>query len=396
MHRRLVVVWVCLLAPAVRAAPRCELRDRPWLEGRVRGSGLATARSVDARAGEELEVFLVAPGVLDGRRVEFSEAPGRDRVSWAGAGCGRLAVSWRRVEPRKEHQTTAAPNRDTSVYSNAVLFGPTHGTWIGFDRIEYFETPIEGQDPFIRVRDARPSDAELRAIREPRYQGLGVMRLAATVRAPDGVERSTAGAGDAPGGLIADRVFRYTFRDGDGLVGWLTSFFNVPYLFGSAGRGARSQAERYLGADCADILVAALRRAGLRRQDYSSVGDLVGSLERVARPVEIHVCNNGQSDCVPSASPAVHFNREVRPGDLLALDYIGADDLPRAWDHVVMLIEDRGPDGKPDGLLGPEDLVADSGSALGLKFTPLGEQGTVRAQPLRARGTPALVERSAQ
>jgi len=46
-------------------------------------------------------------------------------------------------------------------------------------------------------------------------------------------------------------------------------------------------------------------------------------------------------------------------------------------------VEDRGPGGVPDGLLGPEDLVADSGSADGLKTAPLGEQGLVRVAVLR-------------
>jgi hypothetical protein len=68
----------------------------------------------------------------------------------------------------------------------------------------------------------------------------------------------------------------------------------------------------------------------------------------------------------------------------LALDYIGAEELPRNWDHIVAVVEDRGHgDGPPDGLLGPEDLVADTGSAEGLKFAPLGEQGHVRVVVLR-------------
>jgi hypothetical protein len=69
---------------------------------------------------------------------------------------------------------------------------------------------------------------------------------------------------------------------------------------------------------------------------------------------------------------------------MLALDYIGAEsDLPREWDHIVVVVEDRGPGGVPDGRLGPEDLVMDSGSAEGLKQAPLGDQGLVRVAVLR-------------
>jgi hypothetical protein len=184
------------------------------------------------------------------------------------------------------------------------------------------------------------------------------MRLAATVQlGSDETIHATPDASDSDG-MISPRVFRYSFRSGDDFLGWLSSFFNVPYLFGSAGKGTRNQAERYLGADCADILVAALRRSGFAL-DYTSVTDLVDSLPKVKGP--------------------------VRPGDLYALDYVGFDDLPRNWDHIVALVEDRGPDGKPDGKPGPEDLVADSGGSDGLKVAPLSEQGEVRVSVLRPR-----------
>jgi hypothetical protein len=85
---------------------------------------------------------------------------------------------------------------------------------------------------------------------------------------------------------------------------------------------------------------------------------------------------------------ALHFGRDVRPGDFLALDYVGAVELPRPWDHIVAVVEDRGPNGAADGVLGPDDLVADSGDAAGLKFAPLREQGAVRVMVLRPPAVP--------
>ncbi len=170
-------------------------------------------------------------------------------------------------------------------------------------------------------------------------------------------------------------MFRYSVRSGDGLFGWLTSWFNVPYVFGSAGVGARSQAERRVGADCADLIVAGLRRAGRRDLAYSSVGGLVRSLQRVTGPLEVRARGDALADYAP------------HPGDILALDYIDIADLPRPWDHIVVLAVDRSPGGGPaDGRLGPDDLVADIGDAQGLKFAPLGDQGDVRVVVLRARG----------
>ncbi|MDB4970776.1 MAG: hypothetical protein JWN44_6465 [Myxococcales bacterium] len=339
------------MAATAQAAPVCKLRAQPWLEGRLAGATRA-AHAVDARRGQSIELFVAANGTLDGRRVVFSDDRKRGHTPWTACDAH---VAWRRVEPRMQHVATKAPNASVPVYANAVVLGPDHGKWIGFDRLEYFETALPGDGTTRVVRDAAATVAG--PPRPEGYDGLGVMRLAATVRV-GGDEWQTAGADDAPEGLISPKVFRYSFRRGDDFLGWLTAYFNVPYLFGSAGKGTRNQAERYLGADCADVLVAALRHVG-SRLEYTSVAELV--------------------DTLPHAEGA------VRPGDLYALDYVGFTDLPRSWDHIVALVEDRGPDGKPDGKPGPEDLVADSGNADGLKVAPLAEQGEVRIAVLRAR-----------
>jgi hypothetical protein len=386
----LAVATVAGLGPAAQAqaAPRCQLRGRPRLEGRISGTAAAPGRTVDARLGETVDVFFTAPGRLDGRAVVFSDSGARGRTSWARAGCPAIALDWRRVEPRMRHEKTPAPNKDLALYANAVMLGPRHGAWIGFDRLEYFESAI-ARDAIVdaggwvlHVRAATPSDPIARR-RAADLLPLGTMRVAARATV-DGETFATPAAEDAPGGLIADGVFRYTVRRGDGFLGWVTSFFNVPYLFGSAGKGRKSQAERYLGADCADLLVAALRRAGARGLEYASVIDLVDRLPRVGEPAEVAACAPGQRDCRP-AEPALRFGADVRPGDLLAVDFIGVDDLPRAWDHIVAIVEDRGPTGAPDGRLGPEDLVADSGSEDGLRLAPLGDQGHVKIAVLRPR-----------
>lgn len=363
------MMLVALLAALLQSpAPRCELAGEPWLVGAV-GAG-RPARQVDTRFGEPIAVYVVAPGRLDGKRVEFSELPGE--TSWAGSGCPPLAIRWRRVEPRMEHVETPPPNPGLAIYANAIVFGPRHGAWIGYDRLEYVEHALPAGDDrwTLAVGDARPSDAALLGARDPGDHDLGTARLAATLTPSGGEPRATPGAAATERGAISDRVFRYSVRRGDDLVGWLTAYFNVPYVFGSAGVGKRSQAERFVGTDCADLIVAALRRSDRPDLGYSSVGGLVRKLHRVAEPFD-----------VPSAAPAGYA---PVPGDILALGYLGASELPRAWDHIVVLVADRGPGGAGDGLLGSEDLVADIGDGRGLKFAPLAEQGPVRVMPLRA------------
>jgi hypothetical protein len=367
-------VALLLWSSTVAAAPsRCQILGRPYLEGRVRGTR-ELHRAVDARMGETIEVFVSVAGRRDGRAVRFSESGAPGRTSWQGCGAP-WNVRWRRVEPRMQHERTPAPNANINVYANAVVFGPRHGRWIGFDRLEYFATPLEGYGSRRVVTDATPMGGASGS-RSAEWAALGTMRLAATLEV-DGVARSTAGEETAPSGQISDEVFRYSIRRDDTFLGWLTSFFNVPYLFGSAGKGVRAQAERYIGADCADVLVAALRRSGHRELEYASVVELVDAFGKVGGPTRV----GPQA----ASAPPLRVGEAVRPGDLLALDYVGAEDLPRAYDHIVAFVADRGPNGAPDGRLGPEDLVADSGSAEGLKLAPLGDQGEVQVVVLRPR-----------
>jgi hypothetical protein len=369
--RASTLALVVLFLAAVANATPCRLRAAPFLET---ASG---ARTLDLRDGQSARVFAVVPAWVGGRAVTLSDSGLAGRVRFSS--CPDAIVHWQRVEPLLHHTHTASPNADISVFANAVVFGPRHGAWIGFDPIEQIATPLDDEGSSLLVREARPS-ASIGAPDRGACASLGVMRLAASVHI-SGETRAT------PADL--EHAFRYTVREGDDFIGWLTSFFNVPYLFGSAGRGARAQAERYYGADCADVLVAALRRTGVA-MEYTSVTGLIERMPRRGGPVEITPCDGTtQQGCGASS---LRWDEDVRRGDLLVLDYVDAEELPRPWDHVVALVEDRGPDGRPDGLLGPEDLVVDSGDQQGLKIAPLAQQGHVRVQVLRPpvprRGAP--------
>lgn len=359
--RWLLGAAICGCALSAAADP-CRLRGQPFVE-------TATgARTLDLRRGEEGRLFFSVPVWVGANQAVLSESGLAGRTPYAA--CPEARVKWQRVEPLMEHTHTRAPNADIAIYANAVVFGPHHGTWIGFDRIEETTTDLPEDTPVLTVRDATPS-ASGNAIDRGAYAGLGVMRVTAEVVLAERRAR-------APADL--EHAFRYTVRADDGFVGWLTTFFNVPYLFGSAGKGVRAQAERYYGADCADVLVAALRRSGLRIE-YTSVGGLIDAMKRIGAPIELVPCGEPpKSGC--GLTP-LRWGTDVRAGDLLALDYVGSDALPRPWDHVVALIEDRGPGGRADGVFGSEDLIADSGDREGLKFQRLAEQGHVRVQVLR-------------
>src|SRR5262249_39486913 len=130
---------VLLLLCARAGAAPCQLVGKPWL----------SAKNVDALQGQPIEIRLEGKVRMGGRVRTLSGAEWR--------ACD-VDVRWRRVEPQMEHVDTPAPNKDISVYANAVVFGAAHGSWIGYDKIEYFETELEATGPTLTVHDARPSD----------------------------------------------------------------------------------------------------------------------------------------------------------------------------------------------------------------------------------------------
>lgn len=234
--RLLLLLASLLVASAAIAAP-CRLVGKPWLEARLPDGKLV--RSVDAKLGERVQIFVAVPAELDGKRVVLGEG-GHGRVPFAEAKsrCGEPQIAWRRIEPLMEHTHTTSPNTSVTVYANAVVFGPKHGTWIGYDRLEYVETPLRDGGPSLVVEDARPSASITMPERPGDFARLGVMHVGATITLA-GASASTPGL-DRRDRQLEAAAFRYTFRTRDDFLGWLTTFFNVPYLFGSAGKGARA------------------------------------------------------------------------------------------------------------------------------------------------------------
>lgn len=330
--------------------------------------GVWTTGPVQARIGDEIEVRAAVRG-SDGA-IFCDVGP----LRWDGRRArprGPLAASVRfvRVIPRMQHVERASPNPGIPSFSNAVLTGPSHGDWIGFDRLEYVEQALEAGSAGIAIEGAR---AIARGTGE--HGGAGSIWLAAevtleggrTLRTPDGSRVDRFG--------LRPEVLRVSFREGDDFVGWLATYFGVPNVFGSSGPGRDHQAERYVGADCADVLVGARRAMGGALPYVSVAG--IGS---VARPVSevLRQRRDGSLD------RPLAWGRDVQRGDLVAIDYVEEDDgdpeLPRAWDHIGALVGDDG-----DGVLDGDDRLRHM-THQGLEDRPLGREGEIRIRLWRFR-----------
>ncbi len=321
----------------------------------------ASARHVEVRVGEEVTLYAA----VRSRGIWYTDAPrvrgvSRRKVRPLSALAGGVEATWSLVEPRMFHVDTPPPNIGNPAYSNSVLFGARHGRWLGYDTLEYTERPLAHRGGALRITRATPSDPHL-----ARNGGLGTMRYRVTLEAKDGRSWRSPGAEATSRTGIRNSVRRVSFRAGDDLVGWLTSYFNVPNVFGSAGVGRRHQTDRHQGADCADVIVGAARKAGAR-VPYTSVA----GLHRHTRALsEVLRLTDGRLYDADEAEVQLRWGEDLRKGDLVLIKY-GVDFTGRAWDHIAVLVSDRG----LPGVLDPEDEVLHMGYLYGLVREPLGAQ----------------------
>ena len=156
----------------------------------------------------------------------------------------------------------------------------------------------------------------------------------------DGRISRTPGIEDSDERGLSPKVFRISIRDGKGFTGYLTSFFNVPGLFGSI----PYQSSNYIGADCADVLMAAYRKwkGKKSRKDYN-VAMLVGKFPKVD---EFDLAR-GMPD------KQVKWGKKIRAGDFIAVRYEGR----RQYQHIGALFSDANKNGVLDG----SDLVIHAG-----------------------------------
>lgn len=373
------LLWLPLgpQAPARKPpAPEIEVFLVAGLAGEVPAD-----RPVEALRGEPVTIQIVVQVGRGPRARYYSDASvfvrrgrriqGRSVLPLAPLG---LRIAWWLVEPHQHHVKTPPPNPGNLAYSNAVLFGPRHGKWLGFDTLEYHESPIAGAEgPRLVVNRANPTHPKLQ-----RHGGLGTLRYKATVDW-QGVTIASPGAEATSALGIRAEVQRVSFREADDFVGYLTAYYNVPNVFGSAGAGLAHQTEQFQGSDCADVLVGAARRAGARMA-YTSVEGLRREARLVTPKLLLEPRGITFAEGPRKGQPAVlRYGTDVRRGDLMLIDYVGWDGSSRTWDHVAVLSRDVG----TSGVFDPQDRVMHMGYLYGLVEVPASADGAAIVQFLR-------------
>lgn len=298
---------------------------------------------IEAKVNSETVYYSTVPLVrlISGKLVKTCSWPSEERP---------LAIRWYQVEPYLEHQR--GPGRDPEfpdmrLYTNAHFpWCRLNRGWIGVDRIEYARQEI----PAARGQWTWEANAKSTTDRNALPQGLGVMRFQVEVTCQGKIWSSPGLASRDQHGLTQD-VFTLVRLQEDSLVGWLTGYFNVPGLHGSVA----AQADRFLGVDCADLVVAGARRSFLTNAAYTNVAGLTQIMKLVWKGKD--VLKDGAMTFGPGGADR---------GDAVLLDYPPYG----SFDHVGTLYEDHNHNGKLDA----SDVFLHAGP-LEPHLSPVGEDG---------------------
>ncbi len=232
--------------------------------------------------------------------------------------------------------------------------------WVGLAKIRYDRQELErlrGRWEFELFQAGRrgaegdwAARYDSRSVPSTYYHpDVGSFWFSAEAKRSDGTVLRSPGADESDAHGLSVRVQRVSVRDGPGFLGYVTSFFNVPGLFGSIPR----QSNNYIGADCADLLVSAFGKWTAREPERNfNVDALVASHRRVA-----------ELDLADGKSGAdVRWGPDVSPGDLVAVRYRGSG----RYQHVGTLVKDDG-----NGLVDGGDTVLHAGP-MPLAYATLG------------------------
>jgi hypothetical protein len=237
---------------------------------------------------------------------------------------------------------------DTSkIYKNANLpWEKDAYKWIGLARIDYQRKELTGFqgrwqiEPFDNENNTQVRAFWDKAANSKFYhEDVGSFWFQAEVN-KEGVIYRSARIEDSDKKGLSPKVFRVSIRDGDGYIGYLTSFFNVPALFGSI----TYQSNNYIGVDCADVLVAAYGK--WKNKPIEKNYNVAMLVSQWAKVQEFDLLEG-------IADKQLKWGRDVRPGHFIAVRYSGS----KQYQHIGALFSDANRNGVLDG----GDLVIHAG-----------------------------------
>jgi hypothetical protein len=294
-------------------------------------NGVCSTESKDVLLEDKVKLNLVIEADSEGKNVYFSDSKNLNIngkkiepsfiKSW---GDKNHKIKWYKVEPQKND------------YNNGSN-GNFH-----WDTPDYKESLIDDKNNWIISADAHPTDPSIDI-----NNGLGTMRYKVEF-IQNGKKLETAGKESKDLQGIKNNVHRISFRKDNSYLGWLTSLFNLPYIYGSSGKTNEDhQTERYIGADCADLIIAAYRKLG-NNIPYTYTGGLFDYADKIID--EKNLFTDGEN--YYNNQKLLKYGKDVKIGDLIIFG---------RW-HTGAIAEDRSNPkgkykGKADSILNKYDLM---------------------------------------
>ncbi|MEW6087170.1 MAG: hypothetical protein AB1498_02595 [bacterium] len=213
--------------------------------------------------------------------------------------------------------------------------------WIGFSKIDYQRkelTQFRNKWEIIPYENLNYNEDKF--INNPIYNNnTGSFWFQAEIE-KNGIKYKTPGIEDSDNYGLSPKVFRISIREKDSYLGYLTTFLNVPGLFGSI----PYQSNNYIGVDCADVLMVSYGKWKNKRidRDYN-IGMIMNEFKTVVK----FKINEGK----PSVN--LKWGKDIIPGDFIAVKYFGG----KQYQHIGALYSDE----NKNGVLDEDDIIIHAG-----------------------------------
>lgn len=241
---------------------------------------------------------------------------------------------------------------DTSkFYKNANHpWEPNAYKWTGYGKIDYQGVEIKA---FQNKKEVVLTQSILEANRPQgnHYYNskLGSFWFEVVVTLHNGKVLRTKGIKNIGRKGLSPEVFRVSYMLDNSYLGYLTTFFNVPGIFGSM----PYQSRNYIGVDCADVLVATSKVMNQEKNEKNY--NVMMLVDKFKTKVKFKIENG-------SPNKTLKWGEAFKQGDFIAVKY-----SPRGrYAHIGMIYGDE----NKNGILDKEDTIINAGPNA-LHLTPL-------------------------
>lgn len=218
---------------------------------------------------------------------------------------------------------------------------PNPYKWVGFGKINYNEKKLTSLTNKRRITITPALLKKSKPVATPYYHSnLGSFWFRVEIISTNGDTVSSPGVETNDHRGLSPKVFRVSYMQSKSFLGYLTSYLNVPGIFGSV----PYQCKHYIGVDCADVIMAAytLQKKKTTFKDYN-----VAMMTRTFKTLVTDTLTYG------APRKELYWGKDFKAGDFIAVKY-----SPRGqYAHIGVLYKD----GNDNDILDQNDIVLHAG-----------------------------------